>query len=323
MRSCGFSRRFRFFFCEKNRPVVVVEKDGRFTDKDGFQLIRAYAQTLKETGQLQVVESHPPREASHPGVAILELALVDSKLRPLPYVDGYYIVKPGTRFYIRYVVNNPKGAQLGATLDVDGQTLESVQPICQEGLNTIVTPGFPQWFKGTVVYRAFVPCSSTKNGTASATSTSIGTVSLKVLSCRYRNDDKRPSTYSSTVPVTQVTSSAVDGIKFWQRPGTSTKPDSVIYRGKPNNGTVLQELNQSPVATLTIKYDTATNLGLRGVLNRKEHSHLLPYEGPHPILQQQKRPYSDFVQVTTIDLTGDHALITTETKRRNVLDLTK
>lgn len=304
----------------------MVEENGRFIDKNGFQLTRAYAQTLQETGQLQVVESHPPPEASHPGIAILELALVDSKLRPLQYVDGYYIVKPGTRFYIRYVVNNPNGAQLGATLDVDGQTLESVQPICREGLNTIVTPGFSIWHEGRVFYRAFMPASSTTNGAASATTTSIGTVELKVFECRFRNDAKRPSVYSSTVPVTQITRSTVDDIKFWAERGISTKPGSVIYRGKPNDGMVLEQRNPVPSATMMIKYDTATNLALRGVLNPGEHSHLLSGEGPHPILQQKRprnEPSSDFKQVTTIDLTGDHALITTETKRRNVLDLTK
>lgn len=320
---------FAFFSpLKKTRGLVyVVCSNGRYIDKDGFQLTKSHVAELEAAGRLRVVESHT-------SAIIHSMELLNGDLQPLPCVDGNFVVVHGEPFYVRYVVEKREDApsDLGIVLTVDGQKLQSVQPITSPGTHTIIVPGFSYWKQGHLFYLSFLPTSSRTSDAASATTSAalVGTVGLEVFACRFRTDPARPSSYSSTGPVRQAETARPGGDrKFFETPGTTAAPGGVKYRTKGVSTMTLEEQGGVPIATMLIRYDTATNLELRGILNREQHAHLLPPDemppkDPRPQEKRRPRdkPISEFVEVTTIDLLDpDNPKVTVEKRPRKIHDL--
>lgn len=330
MHSCGFSRRFRFFFSSEKKTrglVYVVRNNGRHIDRDGFQLTKQRVAELESAGRLRVVKSHAP-------AIIHSMELLNGDLQPFSCVDGNFVVEEGKVFYVRYVVEKREDApsDLGIVMTVDGQKLQSVQPITSPGTHTIIVPGFSYWKQGQLFYLSFLPTASRTSDAASATTSAalVGTVGLEVFACRFRTDPARPSSYSSTGPVRQAETARPGGDrKFFETPGTTAAPGGVNYRIKDVSTMTLEEQGGVPIATMRIGYDTATNLELRGILNREQHAHLLPPDemppkDPRPQEKRRPRdkPISEFVEVTTIDLLDpDNPKVTVEKRPRKIHDL--
>jgi hypothetical protein len=80
-----------------------------------------------------------------------------------------------------------------------------------------------------------------------------------------------------------------------------------------------------PMFRYTIFYDTAANLELRGILNREEHSHLLPAEAldqsPPRRRAPNREPISELWKEIVLDLVDDDVIIVEAVKKRVFKDV--
>jgi hypothetical protein len=260
--------------------------------------------------------------------------LIDEQLRSLPCVDGYFIVEPGKRFFVRYRVQKQadSATDLGIKVTVDGQLLESVQPVRSSEEETIILAGFPIWQMGHCAYRAFeFAWSRRKAATSTAGGTfpsaSIGSVLVEAFPTTYSSAEPK---YSSVSSVSQVRAAPPqEDKKFFETASVSAAPGAVIARVSKPASMVIQWQCSTASSRRMIYYDTALNLELRGVLNREQHAHLLPAEqvdDRKTPSNSRKRtaatPVSETVEIMTIDLLDDQETkVTVEKRPRKIHDL--
>lgn len=270
------------------------------------------------------------------------MELVDQQLRSLPSVDGYFVVEPGKRFFVRYRVQKTADAtsDLGIKVTVDGRLLESVQPVRSSEEETIILAGFPIWQLGHCSYRAFEfawsrggagGTTALSSTTSSATSTinssmntNIGTVVVEAFPTTYSSGEPK---YSSVSSVSQVKATQPrEDKKFFETASVSAAPGAVIARVSKPASMAIQWQSSTASSRRMIYYDTALNLELRGVLNREQHAHLLPAEPDEKPNSFKKRaaaaPLSETVEIMTIDLLDDQETkVTVEKRPRKIHDL--
>lgn len=204
-----------------------------------------------------------------------------------------------------------------------------MQPIRSSNSEAVSLAGFPVWQNGKCSYRAFELASSRvqnhgSDGSA-ASSSMLGSVKVEVFPMTFVSAAPKYSTASAP---TQAKASVRGDKKFFETPSVSAAPGRLLAEvSKPASMAIGWQGAIS--SRKVVFYDTALNLELRGVVNRREHAHLLPPDPNDEEVDREARarkrriqPLSDTVDVITIDLLDEeNEKITIEKRPRAVLDI--